>query len=115
MVCKHFIIKNTLTALLIFSSLGKNANAQQREKQTLNSGWEFVLNDEPELSTLQNTSWQKINLPHTWNARDIIDDTIGYHQGIGWYKKQIQISVKDSQKHLELFFEGACNKSTVFC
>jgi beta-galactosidase len=98
-----------LLLLLIVTS-----NAQQRSKQSLNSSWEFVLNDMPETSSLVNTAWQKINLPHTWNAKDIIDDTPGYHQGIGWYRKFIYLPRQDSGRHHELFFEGACNKTSVY-
>ena len=101
-----------LFALLIPFSL----SAQPREKQSINSGWQFVLNDEPGISSVQNknTGWQKINLPHTWNALDIVDDTVGYHQGIGWYKKKLFIPEQYNKKHLELFFEGACNQATVY-
>jgi len=88
--------------------------AQPREKQTINSGWQFILNDKTILPTGETIQWQKINLPHTWNALDIVDDTIGYHQGIGWYKKILFIPEQYSNKHLELFFEGACNQTTVY-
>lgn len=92
------------------------SNAQVREKQSINSGWQFVLNDEASLSSVKEkkSGWQKINLPHTWNALDIVDDTVGYHQGIGWYKKELFIPEQYSNKHLELYFEGACNQTTVY-
>lgn len=90
--------------------------AQQREQQSINSGWQFLLNDKQELSSVgaMSNQWQKINLPHTWNAADIIDDSIGYHQGIGWYKKELFLPGQYNNKHLELFFEAVCNKATVF-
>ena len=103
----------TVALMLVFSF---SSSAQPREKQSINSGWHFVLNDEANISSVKNktTGWQKINLPHTWNALDIVDDTVGYHQGIGWYKKELFIPEQYSNKHLELFFEGACNKTTIF-
>ncbi|HMU47914.1 MAG TPA: glycoside hydrolase family 2 TIM barrel-domain containing protein, partial [Chitinophagaceae bacterium] len=89
--------------------------AQGREKISVNNGWQFVLNDDPSApSALSNIKWQQINIPHTWNAEDIIDDTVGYHQGIGWYKKSLFIPASYSSKHLELFFEGVCTKAEVF-
>ena len=90
------------------------ATAQVREKQSINSGWQFVLNDKTILPTGETALFQKINLPHTWNALDIVDDTVGYHQGIGWYKKELFISEQYKENHLELFFEAVCNKATVF-
>ncbi len=90
------------------------STAQVREKQSINSGWQFVLNDNAQMPTAAAALWQKVNLPHTWNALDIVDDTLGYHQGIGWYKRELLIPKQYSNKHLELFFEGACNKATVY-
>lgn len=88
--------------------------AQVREKQSINSGWHFILNDDEKLSSTKIANWQFINLPHTWNALDIVDDSLGYHQGIGWYKKEISIPATYRNKHVELHFEGACNKAIVF-
>lgn len=99
---------------LLFLILPLLATAQVREKISINSGWQFVLNDKPVISAAEDTNWQKINLPHTWNALDIVDDTVGYHQGIGWYRKKLNLPQEYSNRHLELFFEGACNKTTVY-
>ena len=93
-----------LSFLLVCMNNG--VHAQVRQKISLNSGWEFVLNDQQGLSSLQTKAWQKINLPHTWNALDILDDTVGYHQGIGWYKKLVQVPQNFSDKHVESFFEA---------
>lgn len=102
------------TCTLFFLLAPLFVNAQVREKQFINSGWEFVLNDKSFLQTDEMVQFQKANLPHTWNALDIVDDTIGYHQGIGWYRKKIEISASYNSKHIELFFEGVCNKASVY-
>ncbi|MBP8114068.1 MAG: hypothetical protein KAY50_01865 [Chitinophagaceae bacterium] len=99
-----------LVMVLFFPLL---VTAQVREKQSINSGWQFVLNDHSGLIYLDDAKWQNINLPHTWNALDIVDDTIGYHQGIGWYKKELFIPEEFKNKHLELYFEGSCNQTRV--
>jgi beta-galactosidase len=105
------ILMIAFTILLCYT-----APAQNREKKSINSGWQFILNDAADISSTQkpNQYWQKINLPHTWNAVDILDDTVGYHQGIGWYRKELTLTKEYSNKHLELFFEGACNKTSVY-
>lgn len=100
-----------LWALILITAL--NGFSQAREKQTINSGWQFVLNDE-EAVPGEAISWKNINLPHTWNNLDIIDETPGYHRGIGWYKRELTLPESYRGKHLELFFEGACNKADVF-
>lgn len=100
--------------IIAFSLLQSSLYAQLREKQSLNSGWRFLLNDNNNIASTSAANWQFINLPHTWNALDIVDDTLGYHQGIGWYKKEISIPASYQSKHVELHFEGACNKAIVY-
>jgi beta-galactosidase len=101
--------------LLLTIICGPLLFAQARQMQTLNIGWQFVLNDQQDKASIEaNKYWEKINLPHTWNAQDIMDDTVGYHQGVGWYRKELFIPSAYADKHLELFFEGACNQTTVF-
>lgn len=109
----NFIFVKAILIVLLFPA---TMLAQQRNQQSINSGWNFILNDAPQTSSVKgkNINWLKVNLPHTWNALDIVDDTLGYHQGIGWYKKVLFIPQQLSHKHLELYFEGACNKTTVF-
>lgn len=60
-------IYKLIILLLIFPLHGIS---QVREKQSINSGWQFVLKDKSALSSLENAQWQKINIPHTWNALD---------------------------------------------
>lgn len=74
---------------------------------TINSDWEFVQNDSMRFSEVnQLENWQKINLPHTWNKEDIIDDEEGYKRGVGWYRKII-ILESNGQNQIFLKFEGA--------
>ena len=46
-----------------------------------NQGWQFRKDGE--------TSWQTVDLPHTWNALDGQDGGDNYYQGIGWYQKPL--------------------------
>ena len=41
-----------------------------------NQGWQFRKDGE--------TSWQTVDLPHTWNALDGQDGGDNFYQGIGW-------------------------------
>ena len=36
--------------------------------------------------------WDAINLPHTWNAYDTMDEEPGYWRGIGWYRKHFKLA-----------------------
>src|SRR5690606_31551380 len=53
-------------------------------------------------------------IPHTWNAKDVIDDTPGYYRGDGWYKKTIYIPQEWKAKEIYIFFEGAGQTAEVF-
>lgn len=33
------------------------------------------------------SGWQRVDIPHTWNAFDVTDAIPGYWRGIGWYRK----------------------------
>lgn len=84
------------------------------KEMTINSNWEFVLNDtlnSAEINQLEN--WQKINLPHTWNKEDVIDEVEGYKRGIGWYRKEISLE-SNGQNNIFLKFEGANAVTEVF-
>lgn len=100
--------------LLFIFSLAANCFAQQgiRTKINLNNNWNFHkgTNLHPEKTSEQ----AKVNLPHTWNAVDVMDDVPGYYRGIGWYKKKLVLKPEWKTKQLFLYFEGANQETTVF-
>lgn len=66
---------------------------------------------EPEFRKAHNpdyddSSWEQITLPHTWNAHDTTDAIPGYWRGIGWYRKHFSLDRKCSGKRIFLEFEG---------
>ncbi len=88
----------------------------QRSKTTINESWSFckgaVANAQK--VNFKDSAWQKINLPHTWNAEDSFDDEPGYYRGIGWYRKRIFINEAFKNKQLFLYFEAANQTATVY-
>jgi beta-galactosidase len=84
----------------------------QRTVIPLNADWQYT-NDKytPGSSTAK---WQPVNLPHTWNVSDVMDDTPGYYRGIGWYRKKLVLDKTFKGKEIYLFFEGANQEATVF-
>lgn len=75
------------------------------EKISINSNWSFSKNNE---------EWVNINLPHSWNDLDVMDDEHGYHRGICMYKKTLVIDDRLKDKVLYLLFEGANQISEVY-
>ncbi|MGO8785966.1 MAG: glycoside hydrolase family 2 TIM barrel-domain containing protein [Terriglobia bacterium] len=59
------------------------------------------------LSDYDDAGWDAINVPHTWNAYDSMDEAPGYWRGIGWYRKRFRLDRQYSGKAVFLEFEGA--------
>ncbi|MES2488006.1 MAG: glycoside hydrolase family 2 TIM barrel-domain containing protein, partial [Bacteroidota bacterium] len=84
----------------------------QRVKQSINTSWQFHKGDD--INEDAKDYWQGINIPHTWNAEDVMDDTPGYYRGIGWYQKEIYIPKGWQGKSVYIYFEGAGQLAEVF-
>ncbi len=108
--------------LLPFASAGATDVVSGR--QQIDAGWEFIRQDmanawevfrpvqagKPESVPL----WQKVDLPHCWNATDAVDPDVNYYQGYGWYRKNIKVDnpYQDGRTYLE--FEGAGQSAQVY-
>ena len=57
------------------------------------------------------TWWERVYLPHTWNANDGCDDIPGYFRGIGWYRKRFHLEDSLKGKCVFLEFEGVFQTS----
>lgn len=91
------ITKLIATAALALASLALNAETLS---YTINSKWEFRRGDYPE------NTWTIVNIPHTWNAQDVDDDTPGYYRDKGYYRRQVMIPSAAEGKRVYLKFEG---------
>jgi beta-galactosidase len=84
------------------------ANAQILSATRINESWEFKKED----STIK--QWRVVNLPHTWNIKDVMDDIPGYFRGVGVYKKDLHVNKAFANKEFFLYFEGANQATEVF-
>lgn len=106
--------------LLFFAQLMVQAQTSTR----LNNGWEFVKQDlggvwealrpvkagNPE----ELPFWQKVTLPHCFNATDAVNPDVNYYQGPGWYRTNLSIANPYSNGRTLLHFEGAGQKTAVY-
>lgn len=60
------------------------------------------------------SGWDHINLPHTWNAYDVMDAQAGYWRGIGWYRKHFRVDSRYKGKRIVLQFEGVGQTAKVW-
>lgn len=72
---------------------------------TINNGWDF---------RKLGQNWEKVDIPHTWNAEDSRDDKPGFWRGVCEYKKEIFIPLSSSNKRLFLHFEAANQETELY-
>ncbi len=103
---------NLIILISVLFLVSNSAKSQERITQLINSNWAFHKGDLPNTSSTDN--WEKISLPHTWNAKDVMDDEPGYYRGVGWYKKTIYLPASWKDKEVYIYFEGAAQVTEVF-
>lgn len=83
--------------------------AQQRVVYTINDGWKFTKGSpfEAQLTGCDDSSWETVNIPHTWNDKDADDETPGFYRGPVWYRKQLFIDKSQEGRRAVIYFEGA--------
>ncbi len=89
--------------------------------EKINQNWRFVLQDvkDGQEKNINDTRWQKIDLPHDWSVKGQLSPTLasctGYLPGgIGWYRKNLNIPKDKENEKVYLYFEGVYNRSEVF-
>ncbi|HEU4642211.1 MAG TPA: glycoside hydrolase family 2 TIM barrel-domain containing protein [Gemmatimonadaceae bacterium] len=64
--------------------------------------------------SLSDAGWERVTIPHTWNAHDPFDDTPSYRRGTGWYRRVLRLDDALKGKRLFLYFEGANQVADVY-
>ncbi|HUI30111.1 MAG TPA: glycoside hydrolase family 2 TIM barrel-domain containing protein [Candidatus Acidoferrales bacterium] len=64
--------------------------------------------------TIDETGWQDITVPHTWNSQDVLTDGPNYYQGIGWYRTNFMLNRDNKSSRYFIRFEGVSLVCDVF-
>jgi len=104
-----------LAIVLSISSLARAADSP-RQVIDLNPGWKFIREDvvNAEQAALDDSKWQNIDLPHTWNNLDGQDGGNNYYRGTGWYRLHLKYDPAWKGKALYLKFDAASIQATVY-
>jgi beta-galactosidase len=78
---KHIL----LCCCFVFACLGTGSESMYRIELPLNEHWLFQVVDS-EQANVPATSWELVNLPHTWNATDGSQLEKDYRKGYGYYQ-----------------------------
>ena len=102
------MLRSLALAILVLMVMPAAA-ASPRVRHTINEQWRYAPGpiDKAEATGFDDSSWEPVNLPHTWNAVDAFDKTARYRRGVGWYRKALTIDPELRGKRLFLYFEGA--------
>jgi len=109
-----FVVILCLSSLFVFS----------QNDVKLTSGWEFFRSDiggsweafrpskkdSPESIPV----WEKVNLPHCYNATDAVEPYGKYYQGPAWYRNLLEINNPYVGGRTLLHFQGAGQKTQVY-
>src|SRR4030042_4923730 len=64
--------------------------------------------------SIDETGWQEVTVPHTWNAQDVLTDGLRYYQGIGWYRAAFNLKRDNRSNRYFIRFEGVSLVADVF-
>jgi beta-galactosidase len=82
----------------------------------LDPNWKFLRDDAngADLPNFDDSSWQSVNLPHTWNNLDGEDGGNDYYRGPAWYRRHLTLDSSMQGKSLFLQFDGAGSDASVY-
>lgn len=123
MIKTHLLF--TIFFLLMITSCSKikETELKGREIEKFTHQWKFHQGDIEEafLPELDDSAWQKLDLPHDWSIHEPynIDNPGGAGTkfmigGIGWYRKSFYVPAEKANKRFEITFDGVYQNSSVW-
>ena len=102
--------------LILLTGLALSLNISAKEIVNINADWKFVKSNPTNASqtSFDDSGWEQIALPHTWNAFDGQDGGNNYYRGIGWYRKLVSIPENHNGKTIYLKIGAANTSSSVY-
>lgn len=86
-----------------------------RKVININSGWKFLRQDEAQAAEKDfvDENWERINVPHTWNA---IDGANGFdfYKGTCWYRKEFWLDTSAKGNKVFIEFNGSNSITDVY-
>ena len=97
-----------LLLLFLWAAAHACAGPAPRQSLALDSGWRFQRSDVAEAASpgFDDSHWQAVTLPHTYNA---VDGEAGgdYYRGPAWYRRKLVLPALDRTRQYWLQFDGA--------
>lgn len=111
--------KRVLSLTLLLACLGlMTMQAEGRKVESFNSGWSFKKAPAEKELAINAPKWAKgwseVEIPHTWNAKDMQVQANSFYEGAAYYKKQYFFPAELKDKRVFLRFEGVGSCAEVF-
>ena len=110
-------MKRIVLISLIYLFTGTFVKASNpRTNETINQFWKFSKGEfaNAQLSSFDDSAWESVSIPHTWNKDDADDETPGYYRGTGWYRRSLNIPAYKKDKEIYISFDGVCQEAELF-
>ena len=93
-----------------------HAGDDVRVERVLRDGWRFIRDDVAgaEREALDDSAWQAVSVPHTWNAGDGADGGNDYYRGPAWYRLRLPVEEALTGRSLFLRFGAASTVADVY-
>src|SRR5215831_13109365 len=110
------------SAAVAGTALSPSSNAAETPTaKRLTEGWEYYRGNLGGVweawrgkAASDNVSWDKVAMPHCFNATDAVDPDRAYYEGPGWYRTAFAPANPFPGGRMLLRFEGAGQRSEVF-
>ena len=106
-----------LTILLAHNSVCAQDFLNHRNAVKLDT-WKFYngeIHSADSDGAIDETGWEEVTIPHTWNAQDVLTDGPRYYQGIGWYRTSFRVTRNSTTNRFFIRFEGVSLTAEVYC
>lgn len=101
---------------LLLSTLLSALHLSGRTTYSINESWRFLRDDVADASEIKfdDSSWEVVSIPHTWNAKDAIDEKPGFYRGVGWYRRIVHLNAPLEERRVYIKFDGANQETELF-
>ncbi|BDI32143.1 hypothetical protein CCAX7_41940 [Capsulimonas corticalis] len=109
-----------ICVLMMFGVFSAHAVPQppslSRTDAPLDGAWQFHRGVAPHAqeAAFDDSAWDPVKLPHTWNAKDGEDGGGKYYRGVGWYRTHYTPPANLAGRRLLLQFDAASLAASVY-
>ena len=105
-----------LFAIIILFTRTMISAVNPRVTSSFNQFWKFSKGEftDAQKTIFNDSAWESVSIPHTWNKDDASDETPGYYRGTGWYRRSLTIPTDKKDKQIFICFDGVCQEAELF-